>query len=284
MIEFDVPTALGRLHVRSIGSGPPAVLWHSMFVDSHSWDRVVPLLAGRRTLFLVDAPSSGLSDPLATASDIPGSARAAADVVDDVRRRTGAESVDWIGNAWGGHVGLQLAADQPGLLRTVVAISAPTQPIVTALRWRVHLLLPLYRLFGARGPVLDTIEQTLFTDATRADDAEAVALLRGSLAHSGKSMIPAIQTAILNRTDLSAQAREIEVPVLFVATDDRGEWTPDEAAAMAAQMPDARVATVHDARVIPALEQPRATAAAILEFWANVLPLEPAANNDATVS
>lgn len=34
-----VPTRLGRLACRRIGSGPVAVLWHSMFVDSHTWDR-----------------------------------------------------------------------------------------------------------------------------------------------------------------------------------------------------------------------------------------------------
>lgn len=270
MTEFDVQTELGRLHVRTEGDGPPVVLWHSMFVDSHSWDRLIPALADGRTLFLIDAPSSGSSDPLRGSSDIAGCARAAVPVLDEVRRRTGAESVDWVGNAWGGHVGLQLAATRPDLLRSLVALSAPTNPIDAGQRRKVRLLLPLYRLIGARGPVLDAIEETLFTDATRTGDAEAMTLLHESLARSGKAMIPAIETAILHRTDLSDAARRIPVPVQFVATDDRGEWTPREAAAMAAQMPDARVATVHGARVIPALEQPAATASSILGFWREV--------------
>jgi hypothetical protein len=41
-----VPTALGRLNVRIVGSGPPALLWHSMFVDSTSWQRVEPPIVG----------------------------------------------------------------------------------------------------------------------------------------------------------------------------------------------------------------------------------------------
>ena len=35
-----VPTRLGDLRVETCGSGPPAVLWHSLFVDSTTWERV----------------------------------------------------------------------------------------------------------------------------------------------------------------------------------------------------------------------------------------------------
>ncbi|MGA9873934.1 MAG: hypothetical protein WBQ44_22700 [Rhodococcus sp. (in: high G+C Gram-positive bacteria)] len=59
-------------------------------------------------------------------------------------------------------------------------------------------------------------------------------------------------------------------PTLFVTTDDRGEWTPEEACSVVATMVDAREATVHNARVIPALEQPEALARAIREFWIGI--------------
>ena len=35
-----IPTRVGSLAVRVVGEGPPAVLWHSLFVDDRSWDRV----------------------------------------------------------------------------------------------------------------------------------------------------------------------------------------------------------------------------------------------------
>ena len=38
-----VATRLGPLRVQTVGSGPPAVLWHSLFVDSTTWN----LLVGR---------------------------------------------------------------------------------------------------------------------------------------------------------------------------------------------------------------------------------------------
>ncbi|HEX3732365.1 MAG TPA: alpha/beta hydrolase, partial [Mycobacteriales bacterium] len=36
-----VPTSLGRLNVGQVGAGPPALLWHSLWVDSRSWGPLV---------------------------------------------------------------------------------------------------------------------------------------------------------------------------------------------------------------------------------------------------
>jgi pimeloyl-ACP methyl ester carboxylesterase len=271
MPSFTVDTELGRLHVGSRQGSDrgtaPVVLWHSMFVDSRSWDRLTPLLVDR-DLFLVDAPSCGQSEPLRHAADIAACARAAASVAEEVLRRTGARQVDWVGTAWGGHVGMELAATRPDLVRSLVAVSAPTFPVPRALRAKVRLLLPLYRLIGPRGPVRSAIVETLFTDRTRRDDPDTVALLDDSLSKSGRAMVPAVRTAILNRTDLLPAARQITCPTLLVATDDRGEWTGEQALEAADAMRDSRVVTIPAARVIPALEQPRATADAIMAFWA----------------
>lgn len=262
-----VRTRLGELSVREIGTGPPAVLWHSMFVDSTSWCRVAPALATRRRLLLVDAPSSGRSDPLARATDIEACADAAGDLLDGL----GLASVDWLGNAWGGHVGLRLAAERPERVRSLVAVSAPTHPISRGLRVKVHLLLRLYRLLGAVGPVRAAITEGLLTDHTRTADPEGLALLTGHLERADRrAMARAVQTAILHRRDLTDSALTIEAPVLFVTTDDRGEWTPAEARAVAERMPDCREVTVSGARVIPAIEQPERLADAVSAFWARV--------------
>ncbi|MFW0796193.1 alpha/beta hydrolase [Gordonia sp. CPCC 205515] len=269
MAEFYVHTELGRLAVRAIGDGPPVVLWHSMFVDSHSWDRLIPELAGR-SLFLIDGPSAGRSDRMRTPADISACARAAVTVVEEICRRTGVDRVDWVGNAWGGHVGLELAARRTDLLSTLVAISAPTFPIDDAIRRQINTLLPIYRLIGPRGPVRSAVVTALFTDATRAHDPSAVAIAESSLRLSGRAMVPAIVTAILRRTDLEWAARQLTCPVLFVTTDDRGEWTAEQARPVAECMADARVVEISGARLIPALEQPTATGAAIRRFWAEV--------------
>jgi len=45
-----VATRLGPLRVQTVGSGPPAVLWHSLFVDSTTWNLLVAPLAAERGL------------------------------------------------------------------------------------------------------------------------------------------------------------------------------------------------------------------------------------------
>jgi hypothetical protein len=37
---ISVSTRLGPIRMQTIGGGPPAVLWHSLFVDSTTWTRV----------------------------------------------------------------------------------------------------------------------------------------------------------------------------------------------------------------------------------------------------
>ena len=69
-----VPTRLGRLHVRVLGTGPATVLWPSMFVDGRTFHPLLPLLPGRR-LVVVDGPGLGASEPLGRRSTIAEAAR-----------------------------------------------------------------------------------------------------------------------------------------------------------------------------------------------------------------
>jgi pimeloyl-ACP methyl ester carboxylesterase len=260
----SVPTRLGALHVRIVGSGPTTVLWPSMFVDSHTWDRMLPLMTPDRRYVLVDGPGLGLSEPLRRVSNISEAADAAVDLLDGVSVD---EPVDWVGNAFGGHVGFKLAT-RPGVLRSLVAVSAPTEPIAPALRAKILLLRPLLRTLGAVGPVRGAILDAMLTEASQAD-ADVRQVVLDSLARPGRaSMSTALASFILERVDVNDELGAICVPSLFVASDDRGDWSPEDAAAAAERTPGARVTTVTRARTLVPLEQPEALAAMLHEFWA----------------
>lgn len=151
-----IPTELGDLSARVV-PGPPevAVLWHSMFTDSRSWDRVVDELQQHRTLVLVDGWSFGASaDLVRVAPDfIDACAQGAVAVVSQVQIELAAGPVDRVGNAWGGHVGLHLAAVRPDLVRSLITVSAPVRAASASMRRQVRMLLPAYRAIGMRGPV-----------------------------------------------------------------------------------------------------------------------------------
>jgi pimeloyl-ACP methyl ester carboxylesterase len=260
----SVATRLGALHVRIVGSGRTTVLWPSMFVDSHTWDRMLPLLTPDRRYVLVDGPGLGLSEPLRRTSNISEAADAAGDLLEGLSVD---EPVDWVGNAFGGHVGFKLAT-RPGVLRSLVAVSAPTEPIAPALRRSILLLRPILRTIGVVGPVRAAILDAMLTEASQADEGVRQVVL-DSLARPGRaSMSAALSSFILQRVDVNDELGDICVPSLFVASDDRGDWNPEDAVAAAARTPGARATSVSGARTLVPLEQPTALAALLHDFWA----------------
>ncbi|WP_107774002.1 alpha/beta fold hydrolase [Nocardioides sediminis] len=259
----SIPTRLGRLHVRSTGDGATTVLWSSMFIDSHTWDPLVPLLPTDRRYVLVDPPGLGLSEPLRRTSSIAEAADAAIDLLHEL----GVDGpVDWVGNAFGGHIGLDLGT-RSGVLRSLVAISSPTEPLAPALRRQVHLLLPVLRTAGPVGPVRSAIVGAMLTDASAADDETRRIVVESLARPTRRSMALAIRSFILDRVDVNAALADLAVPSLFVASDDRGDWSPQDAAAAAALAPDAELVTIEGARTLVPLEQPQALAARIRRFW-----------------
>jgi pimeloyl-ACP methyl ester carboxylesterase len=259
----SVPTRLGRLHVRTVGDGAPTVLWSSMFVDSHTWDPMVRLLPPGRRYLLVDPPGLGRSEPLGRPSDIDGAADAATDLLGELGID---DPVDWIGNAFGGHVGLKLGT-RAGVLRSLVAVSSPTEPLPAELRRQINVLMPVLRTVGPVGPVRSAVVAAMLTDASAADPEIRRIVLESLSRPSRRSMALAIRSFILNRVDVSSELADLTVPSLFVASDDRGDWSPEDAAAAAARAPGAELVTVAGARTLVPLEQPESLASHVRRFW-----------------
>lgn len=265
-----VPTRLGSLHARIVGEGRTTVLWSSMFVDSATWDRILPMLqegaAEPRRFVLLDPPGLGRSDALTRRSSILEAAESARDAIAALEPDG---PVDWLGNAFGGHVGFELARD-PGLLRSLVAVSSPVEAIAPALRRQIALLAPLLRLAGPIGPVRAAILGAMITEASAADPGIRDAVLASLRRPHRASMSLALRSFIVDRVDVTDRIPGIAVPSLFVASDDRGDWSPEDAERSARLVPGARVATVERARTLVPLEQPAALAQLVLDFWAGL--------------
>lgn len=262
-----VDTRLGSLAVRRVGAGDMTVLWSSMFVDSHTWDSVLPLLlagAPERELVLIDPPGLGRSAPLSRRTSIAEAADAARDALDGLGATT---PVDWVGNAFGGHVGYQLATD-PSTIRSLVAISAPTEPIPAHLRRRIAVLHPVLRLMGAVRPVRAAVVSAMVTEASAATPGIRDVVVDSLNRPTRASMSHALRSFIIDRTDVTDRLPSIGVPSLFIASDDRGDWSPEDAQRAAASSPHATSVTIAGARTLVPLEQPRAVAEALLAFWA----------------
>jgi pimeloyl-ACP methyl ester carboxylesterase len=241
-----------------------------MFTDSRSWDRVVDDFRAHRTLVLIDGYGFGASAPLDRVEPefISGCVQGAVAVVSHVQSDLAAGPVDWLGSAWGGHVGLELAATCPELIRSLITVSTPVLPAGPSMRRQVKLLLSAYRAIGMRGPVRRGLLDGMLTDLTRRTDPEAIDALVAPMSRANRKAIArTVYSGILNRTDLAWATARVSCPTLMIATDDRGEWSPTQCAETAATMKDARGAAVTGSRALPSLECPAELAALVTDFW-----------------
>jgi pimeloyl-ACP methyl ester carboxylesterase len=275
-VEF-VPTGLGRLHVRRGGTGPPVVLWHSLFVDSWSWGRLPERLAQERTVIVVDGPSHGRSEPIAADFTFADCLRAAEEVLDGLGLRG---PVDWVGNAWGGHVGIQLAAHRPGRIRTLTTIGTPAHALRPGERWtKVWPLVQLYRATGPNRLLLKTLTDALVGPESIAAQPDQVAEMMGAFAAAHRSaMFHAMRSMMLRRPDMAADMTVINAPTLIIAAhDDTTGWRPSEARAVAAGMRDARVVAAEGSgHVAPLVVDLATVERALAQFWDEVpIPCRP---------
>ncbi|MGZ5393931.1 MAG: alpha/beta fold hydrolase [Mycobacterium sp.] len=237
-----VSTDLGRLHVRRSGTGPPVVLWHSLFVDSRSWGPLADALARDRTVYSIDGPSHGKSDAVRRDFTFAELVVAAEQALD----RLGlTEPVDWVGNAWGGHVGIRLATGSR--LRTLTTIGTPVQGF--NLREKFTMAWPLveiYRFTGPSGFIMKQLFDSLLGAESIAAQPELTETIMASFRDADrKAMFHAMRSMMLKRTGIEDLLPNIKVPTLVMPVrDDITGWRPDEARQTCAVIPNCRVEDV----------------------------------------
>lgn len=102
----------------SAGSGPPLVLIHGLASSRRCWDLIVDDLARDFTVYAIDLPGHGDSDPIPNQGETPATemARAVGAFLDD----HGLERAHLAGNSLGGWTALEAAAD--GYATSVTAL------------------------------------------------------------------------------------------------------------------------------------------------------------------
>lgn len=240
MAVSSVDTDLGALHVRVLGrdnpEGSPVVLWHSLFLDSRTWCGLAEELARTRSVIVVDGPSHGRSAPLFRDFTFAECALAAEQVLDGA----GVDApVDWVGNAWGGHVGIHLAAHRPARIRTLTTIGTPAHPLRPAERWtKAWPLVYLYRLTGPNRLVLKPLSDALVgPESFDAAPDLAATVMAAFTSSDRRAMFHAMRSMMLDRPDMRADMRRITAPTLLIAgRDDSTGWRPAQAQAVADTM------------------------------------------------
>lgn len=266
MALHKIQTVVGSLAVRDEGDGPVTVLWHSLFVDDRSWSRVEAELVGERRLVLITGPGHGSSGDPGRQYTMSECAAAALTVLD----KLGVDApVDWVGNAWGGHVGVIFAARWPDRIRTLVTVGTPIHSYPRRERNQVTLLLLAYRLMGPRRFLRNGVTEALLSPGTRERDAEAVALVHDSFVNADRTgLANAVNSISLHREDLTVFLPRIPAPTLFVTGADHPDWPPARAEAASRMLPNGAWAVVDGAAYLVPLEAPAAMVELLRGFWA----------------
>ena len=263
--SVTVPTRVGSLHVEITGSGPPAVLWHSLFVDSATWNRVRAPLAAERRLVLIDGPNHGGSPPVRRPFTLEDCAEAAVEVLDHLGI---GEPADWLGNAWGGHAGIRFAAAHPDRCRSLAALGAPVHALTGAERRKVRLLAALYLAAGP-GAVVKPLTDALLGPQARTADPEGAAIVAGGFRRAGRrGMFDAIRWLSLRRTDLGPVLSQLETPTLLTTNADDPMWTVAAARAAAGRLRHGALAILPGSgHVGPLLQAAPDVATLVTGFW-----------------
>ena len=266
-----VSTDLGRLHVQRTGTGPPVVLWHSLFVDSRSWGPLVDTLARDRTVYTIDGPSHGKSKAVPRDFSFEEVVTAAEQALDCLGLT---EPVDWVGNAWGGHVGIRLASAVRPRLRTLTTIGTPVQGFTPweklTMAWP---LIGIYRLIGPNSLIMKQLFNSLLGAESIAAEPNQAATVEASFREADrKGMLHAMRSMMLHRAGIEDLLGSIKVPTLVMPVrDDVTGWRPDEARRTCAAIPDCRVEEVAGTgHVSPLLVDRDRILSLLTEFWSSV--------------
>jgi pimeloyl-[acyl-carrier protein] methyl ester esterase len=256
-----------RLHVESVGQGSPLVLLHGFALHGGLFAPLLPALAKRHRVHVVDLPGHGHSGPIA-----PWTIDA---VVAALARAFAKETAPLAVMGWslGGVVGLRWALAHPGRIRRLALVA--TSPRFVADDAWPHAMAPeTLARFGDELRVAWklTLQRFLSLQVLGGDAGRAtLAALRHQLDARGAPDPATLQEALaaLSSADLRGDAARITIPTLVVA-GERDTLAPPEAAAWLAQaLPAAELLCLPGAAHAPFLSHPDAFRDALVAFLAD---------------
>ncbi|MFD0900627.1 alpha/beta fold hydrolase [Actinomadura sediminis] len=238
----------------------PVLMLHGIGGCAASFDDQVPAFeaAGHRVTAW-DAPGYGPSPDPASAPGMSGYAEAAAALVD--------EPAHVVGVSWGGVIATRLAAERPGLVRSLVLVGSsrgsgrtPGGRAAMAARGPELRRLGPAEFAARRGPRLLSPEAP----------PDLVYRVVSAMARAIRMPGYAFAAAAMAGTDHSAVLGTLDVPALVLAGDRDTVTGPDESRAIAAALPGARLEILPGAGHATNQERPDEFNRIVLGFLAEV--------------
>lgn len=261
--QHEVDTALGRVRIRSSGSGEVLLFWPSLLMTGDMWSAQARHFAGRNRVLLVDPPGHGASEKVTAPFTFDQCAQCVVDILDGL----GLERVHFVGNSWGGMIGGTFAARHPDRVGRAVLMNCTAA--AAGLRQKIEfglLVRAATALGGVRPPVTRSVLKAFLGPTTFRTRPEVVAYVRASVeAVDVRSARWAVRS-IVARPDQHELFSTVRTPVLVVAGAEDATFPLPEPIDMAAAIPGAAVAVMEGVAHLAALENPSVTNRLIEQF------------------
>jgi len=259
-----------RLRYFTAGTGPPLVLMHTVRTQLDYFQRVIPKVLDRYTVYAVDFPGMGWSDIVPGASYEEPALRSA--VVEFVGG-LGLHGLTLAGESMGGALALSASIDLKDQVNRVVAFNSYDYPsglergnwlarfIITTVRMPV--IGPMFARLEPRS-VMRTVLQGGFADKTNLPEDFLEELLRSGRRNGYAKVARGIYRNLKGLNRARRRYPDVSVPVTLVYGDR--DWSrPAERDRTAASLPNVRRITLPNTGHFSSLERPDDVARILLD-------------------
>jgi 3-oxoadipate enol-lactonase len=262
--ERQVATALGKVRVRTSGTGEAIMFWPSLLMTGDMWSAQGDHFSTAHRVILVDPPGHGGSQKL----DGPFTFGECARVIVDILDSLGLERTHFVGNSWGGMIGGTFAATYPDRIGRAVLMNCTASAAGARQKFEYGVLLRLAKLLGGvRPPLTRSVLKAFLGPTTFSTRPDVVAFVRDTVqAVDIRSGSWAVRSVVPARPDQRSLFAKISTPVLVVAGAEDATFGLPETAAMAEAIPGAQLTVLDGVAHLAGLENPPLVNNLIEEF------------------
>ena len=266
MEEQAVDTVLGRVRIRTSGTGPAIMFWPSLLMTGDMWSAAADHFSATHRVILVDPPGHGGSEKLTAPFTFDDCARVVVDIIDSL----GLRRTHFVGNSWGGMIGGTFAATYPDRIGHAILMNCTGSAAGARQKLEYGFLLRLAKLLGGvRPPLTRSVLKAFLGPTTFRTRPDVVAYVRDTVqAVDIRSGSWAVRSVVPIRPDQRSLLAKISTPVLVVAGAEDATFPLQETAAMAEAIPDAQLVVLDGVAHLAGLENPFLVNKLIEEFVA----------------
>lgn len=262
MTEKFIMAGSTALHVCDSEQGERCiVLLHGYLESLLVWDDFVPLLYKQLRVVTLDLPGHGISVVTGECHTM----EFLADTVAEGLKALGIQRCTLVGHSMGGYVALAFCERHPDMLDGLVLLSSTPNPDTEEKAENRRREIALVRA-GKKEMLARVAPAAGFAEENRTRMADAIEDLTEQVFVTEEEGIVALLNGMIARKDQNEMLRQTKVPVLFIL-GRKDNYIPVEVAEkMVVDHPEARVVWLEHSGHMGFLEEPEATARALINF------------------